>query len=145
MKVQDLNLRKGTFAKFLCDVFQPRHFNNKSIFIVEFPDFIPFKNNESESKPFSQPGVYGIHCFATNSTLIAPSLNVRSQMIKDFIELDNGYWEYSKKLQKEFNKYSDDCFIFIIFCTGPELLDFDTRCQEAERISSVWPYNLYKR
>ena len=145
MNIPDLNVRKGKFAAFVCDVFKPLHFNNKDIIIVEFPSFIRFVANESESLPFYQPGVYAIHCFGTNSTLIAPSRLILTEIVQDFTEINNDYLEAPKKLQEDFHKYSDDCFIFISFCAGPEWLDFNTRSQEADRISSVWPYNLYER
>lgn len=144
MNVPDLNQRKRKFIKFLSKVFTPLHFDNKNITLVEFPDFIDFVVNEKASKPFYQPGVYAIHCFGTNSTLITPSRLIRPEMIQDFRELNHNSFEFPEKLQKDFCKYPDECFIFIIFCAGPEWLDFDIRDQEVDRISRVWPYALYE-
>lgn len=111
--------------------------------MIEFPDFVNFKYSE-DAKLLNYPGIYGIHCFATDRTLITSSNYVAQRMCFDYFDLENGVLESPKRLQKDFNKYDLECFIFIVFCVNPEWDSLEKLEKQCEIIQSLWSYSFYK-
>lgn len=141
MDLQELNFRKSEFARKLIKDFQPNY--NHELLIIEFPDFPPLTFDEKLKPFYRQPGIYGIHCFATNRTFIYESLNVLTRMAIDYDQLNNGFFESPEKLQKDFDDYPFTYFVFILFTAGPEWKDYSKRLQERDRVRNMWPYDLY--
>jgi hypothetical protein len=142
--MENLKLKKSKFAHYLHQ-FQCNY--PYQIRLIEFPAFPP---SENESLILSQPGVYGIHCFGTDSTLITHALDIFYNLDKDFRELEfrklgQYLYEGPEKFIKDYDMFGSDLdyFLFIIFSVGPEWTSFEKRSQEVERIKSFWSYNLY--
>lgn len=93
---------------------------------------------------FYPPDIVAIHCFATNRTLFASGKSVFYRMWLDYGLLMNRDKALPDLLRKDYSKNELDCFIFIIFCTGPEWESFEKSQMEMQRLIGFWPYELYK-
>lgn len=140
MKFKDLELRKKDFVKFLKEDFEP---NNYKVMLIEFSEIDDLRF-QGGLDALEDAGVYGLHCYATNHTLITGSVDLSYRIWTDFCDLKEGFFESPTCLIKDFSKYELECFVFIVFCVGQKWENFKKMHDEIERIKTIWPYKFYE-
>lgn len=143
--MENLNIimEKRKFSTFLYYTFLPKC--PLDLRFIHFSDFPP----PSAFLTLLNPGIYAIHCFGTNHTYFRHGTDLFNEMLDDLESLKLGkknkyFYKGPSLLLEDYLKYDVDCFIFIIFCFGPEWKSFEKREQKIEDIKSFWTYELYE-
>lgn len=92
----------------------------------------------------STPGIYGIHCFATNKTSLRETYCVLRSMRSNFEDILSQLFEGDPQLLDDFNRYGLDEFAFVIINNGSDWKSSSKREETLFDVENSWPYKLYK-
>lgn len=89
--------------------------------------------NENNRFDYSYPGIFSVSCDVSHNFIFGESENVYNSLVEILWKLRTGTFE-NAELQKDFQRYSEECFRFTPLQYGEELVEKEVRLCELKKI-----------
>lgn len=111
--------------------------------VISFIDFDSLLEQE-KLLGLTEPGLFGIHCFTTNKTLLMYSYYLLACLVSSYDELEGDLFQLSKELLEDYQRLRPKNFAFIIIAFGPQFDNLKLLDESFLALKQSWPFELYE-